>query len=71
MPGGDGTGPRKTGSGAGHGMDRGQGRGMSGRRGGPTGNCVCTACGTTVPHKRSVPCFAMKCPKCGTMMTRR
>jgi hypothetical protein len=53
----------------------GEGRGGRGRMGGfgagPGGECVCTSCGHTVPHQRGVPCYQMKCPKCGSPMTRR
>ena len=55
----------------------GRGRGGRGRMGGfgagPGGECICTnpGCGTTVPHQRGVPCYQMKCPKCGSPMTRR
>jgi len=53
----------------------GGGRGGRGRMGGfgagPGGDCVCTSCGNTVPHQRGVPCYQMKCPKCGSPMTRR
>jgi hypothetical protein len=53
----------------------GGGRGGRGRMGGfgagPGGECVCTGCGHTVPHQRGVPCYQMKCPKCGSPMTRR
>jgi len=56
---------------------RGQGGGgqragrMGGRfAGGPSGNCVCPQCGRKEQHKRGVPCFEQKCPKCGVLMTR-
>ena len=65
--------PQGKGSGAGGGAGRGggKGRGMGGGRGmGPGGNCVCPNCGEKVPHERGVPCFEVKCPKCGTTMTR-
>lgn len=73
MPRGDGTGP--TGGGPGTGFGRGgQGRGGGGRGGGfamgPTGNCVCPACGEKIKHQVAVPCYETKCPKCGAPMTR-
>jgi hypothetical protein len=64
------------GGGAGMGQGRGQGRqgrpgGRGGGRGlGPGGVCVCPSCGTTAQHQQGQPCFEMKCPKCGAMMTR-
>ncbi|PIY25376.1 MAG: hypothetical protein COZ11_05520 [Deltaproteobacteria bacterium CG_4_10_14_3_um_filter_51_14] len=60
------------GQGAGRGQDTsGRGRGMGGGRGmGPGGDCVCPACNEKVPHTRGVPCFEMKCPKCGAALTR-
>lgn len=63
----------------GSGMDAGAGgrRGggtAGGRRGagarGPSGSCVCTACGHTEPHERGIPCQTRKCPRCGAPMTR-
>ncbi|HAM38294.1 MAG TPA: hypothetical protein DCP53_02675 [Elusimicrobia bacterium] len=65
MPFGDGTGP--VGGGAGRGMGRGRGS-FSGA--GPSGFCVCPNCGEKVAHKRGIPCFNAKCPKCGTQMVR-
>ena len=62
------------GKGQGMGQGRGQGRGGRGRMGGfglgPGGECVCPNCGYRVPHQRGVPCYTIKCPKCGTPMTR-
>jgi len=34
------------------------------------GNCICPNCGYTMPHSRLHPCNQIKCPKCGTTMTR-
>jgi predicted DNA-binding protein (UPF0251 family) len=53
----------------------GRGRGGRGRmRGpfaaGPGGTCVCPKCKTKVPHRVGVPCYQVKCPKCGTQMIR-
>nr|WP_320017551.1 NifB/NifX family molybdenum-iron cluster-binding protein [uncultured Desulfobacter sp.] len=57
------------GPGRGRGMGRGMGRG--GRfRAGPGGYCICPSCRERVPHQLGTPCFANKCPKCGTVMTR-
>lgn len=58
--------------GGGRGQDpTGRGRGMGGGRGlGPGGDCVCPKCGERVSHERGIPCFEIKCPNCGTAMTR-
>ena len=75
MPGKDGTGPLwGGGKGSGRGIGRGgfgQGR-MSGNRAGvgPGGACVCTQCGTEVPHQTGSPCYDLNCPKCGAKMVR-
>ena len=37
---------------------------------GPGGECVCSACGTKVPHQAGVPCYNVTCPKCGSGMIR-
>jgi len=53
----------------------GKGRGGRGRMGGPFGagpggTCVCPKCKHEVSHQVGVPCYQMKCPKCGTLMAR-
>lgn len=58
------------GQGGGRGRGRGPGRMGGGKAAGPSGNCVCPNCGHQVPHGVGQPCYAMKCPKCGTAMTR-
>ncbi len=47
---------------------RGAGRGYGAR-----GYCICTNpnCAHQVSHKRGVPCYKMKCPKCGSPMIRK
>ncbi len=42
------------------------GRGFSPQ--GATMECVCPNCNTKAPHTRGVPCFTIKCPKCGSQM---
>lgn len=37
---------------------------------GPGGQCLCPSCGTKAPHKAGIPCLEIKCPRCGSMMTR-
>jgi electron transport complex protein RnfB len=59
------------GGGQGRGLGPGGGRRGGGFGGGPGGFCVCPACGQKAPHQRGVPCFEVKCPHCGTMMTRQ
>lgn len=74
MPRGDGTGP-PGGGGPGSGGGRGMGAGGRGRMGGvglgAGGNCICPRCGKTVPHQQGVPCTGLKCPACGSPMTRQ
>ncbi|MGI6595227.1 MAG: hypothetical protein GX554_01490 [Elusimicrobia bacterium] len=66
MPGRDGTGPFGQGPMTGRGGRRGRG----GRGAGPSGFCVCPACGEKVEHQTGSPCYTMLCPKCGKRMTR-
>jgi hypothetical protein len=76
MPRGDGTGPTGQGPGTGRGAGGRGGRGR-GRMGGdqagagPVGECLCPACGTTIPHQRGISCNQQTCPKCGARMTRK
>jgi hypothetical protein len=73
MPFGNGTGPGGgRGFGRGKGRRQGAGRGMMGGpfAAGPSGNCVCPACGYKEPHITGQPCMGKNCPKCGTQMTR-
>ncbi|MGB5925811.1 MAG: DUF5320 family protein [Dehalococcoidia bacterium] len=73
MPRGDGTGPYGQGPGTGRGLGRGGGRGrMDGNRpgAGPSGNCVCPACGTKIAHQAGIPCYDVSCPKCRAKMIR-
>jgi len=52
-------------------LGRGKGFGRMGGFGlGPGGECVCPNCGERVVHQRGVPCYTLKCPKCGTPMIR-
>jgi electron transport complex protein RnfB len=50
-------------------MPRGRGR-MGGPALGPGGECVCPKCGYRISHQRGVPCYAMKCPRCESPLTR-
>jgi len=54
----------------GQGPGKARGR-MGGIGAGPNGYCVCMSCGEKVPHQQGKPCNQMKCPKCGTLMTRQ
>lgn len=59
----------------GRGFGRGGGRGRMGGplTAGPGGSCICTnpECKNEVFHQVGVPCYQMKCPKCGSPMVRR
>ena len=44
------------------------GKGLSGRGLKNSMDCVCPNCEEKSPHKRGVPCFNTKCPKCNTPM---
>ncbi len=63
--------------GAGRGRGRGsktfrKGRGAGGIMLGKTPiNCICPNCNIIVPHQFALPCFKVKCPKCGSYMTRQ
>ena len=64
--------------GFGQGISRGLGRGGRGRKGGPFaagpgGSCICTnpECKNEISHQFGVPCYQLKCPKCGSPMVRR
>ncbi|MFH2045586.1 MAG: hypothetical protein ABIK92_10620 [Pseudomonadota bacterium] len=47
------------------------GSGMGGGRGvGQGGECICPDCGERQAHERGKPCYGVKCPKCGKLMTR-
>lgn len=37
---------------------------------GAGGECVCPKCGTTVSHRRGVPCQDERCPNCEAHMLR-
>ncbi len=57
------------------GFGQGKGRGrMSGPfASGPGGICICTnpECKNTASHQAGVPCYQIKCPKCGSPMIRK
>ena len=55
--------------GFGRGRRRGRGKGFG--AGMPPTSCICPKCGMKVPHQPAVPCFKMKCPRCGSFVTRK
>lgn len=56
---------------AGGGFGRCGGRGLGGGlHKGPIGECICPNCGNRQPHQPAIPCYTIKCGKCGTPMTR-
>ena len=61
---------RGGGQGGGRGGGRGPGRMGGPKAAGPGGKCICPSCGHEVPHQAGTPCYEVKCPKCGTKMTR-
>ncbi|MDP8257848.1 MAG: hypothetical protein P9L90_00275 [Candidatus Aadella gelida] len=65
MPAGIGRGSGGGGKGGGRGRMDGNMPGL-----GSGGNCVCPECQLCVPHKAGIPCYDMKCPKCGSQMLR-
>ena len=77
MPRGDGTGPVGAGPMTGRaGIGSFATFRRAGRMGGPLvagpgGTCVCPKCGHEVPHQRGLPCSAVECEKCGTLMVRK
>jgi hypothetical protein len=33
--------------------------------------CICPECDPSAPHQQGMPCFELRCPQCGSKMTRR
>jgi len=66
-----GTGSRAQRLGASARMGRVGGRGQGGGfKAGPGGYCVCPNCGQKEPHQLMQPCYQVRCPQCGSPMTR-
>ncbi len=61
------------GAGLGAGQGRGRGRMDGPYAAGPLGACICTnpECNKEIPHQAGVPCYQVKCSKCGSPMVRR
>lgn len=38
---------------------------------GPGGKCICPDCGYVEEHKINKPCNEIKCPECGSMLTKK
>jgi len=60
------------GRGSGRGLGRGGGRGRMGGpfAAGPEGSCICPNCGHKITHSAGVPCYTLRCEKCGNPMVR-
>lgn len=43
---------------------------LTDQRMGNVGNCICTKCEFSMPHRKGVPCKDQRCPKCGSKMLR-
>lgn len=73
MKGGEVVMPRGRGFGQGVGRKAGRGRMGGPFAAGPGGSCTCTnpECKNEVTHQAGVPCYQMKCPKCGSPMVRK
>lgn len=52
------------------GLGGGKGRMNGSVQTGPNGFCICSNCGTKLPHKQAQPCSNVKCPHCGSAMVR-
>lgn len=83
MPRGNGSGPTGAGRGGRPGQQNNSGKGGFGQQksvgrgrmdgpasAGPNGFCVCPQCGKKVMHTIAEPCNTIKCPECGSAMTR-
>ena len=71
MPGLDRTGPMGQGHATGRFGEKSKAGHIDGSGAGPDGKCVCPNCENIIPHETGVPCNQVKCPKCGTLMTRK